>query len=456
MRILGTQILLTLAAIGLCRAGLAQSSTAGEPHTLRQAVALALMHSPEHRAAALDADDALVNERLAKSALLPALSFTEVASRGNDPVFVFGARLRQQNFNQVDFALNQLNRPDPLGNFATRVSGDWIAFDSWKTEFAIRSAGEKTKSTLSEATRADQEIVHRVVLSYQGVIIAGKQLEVARHQVETAQALVDSSRSRVISGLAVDSDELSAEANLSARQQELIAAEGDIEIAWAELERAEGYPIYESVREMPSLSAAHFEPPALSDSITTALQTRPDRKSLEEIASASHANVLAARSSFAPTLRAFGDWEQDRGSFAGSGGNNWMAGAELNIDILPIAKRQQLKGAHIAEERAHVAGQSAEADIRLEVTRAWYAEQAASRMVEVAQAARAQTEESLRILRNRYGAGLATMTDLLRGEDSERQIEANYWAAVSRNRVAWSDLKFAMGTLDANSLSDFE
>lgn len=456
MRILGTKIFLALAAIGLCRAGLAQSSTAGEPHTLRQAVVLALKHSPEHRAAALDADDALVNERLAKSGLLPALSFTEVASRGNDPVFVFGARLRQQNFNQVDFALNQLNRPDPLGNFATRVSGDWIAFDSWKTEFAIRSAGEKTKSTLSEATRADQEIVHRAVLSYQGVLIAGKQLEVARHQVETAQALVDSSRSRVISGLAVDSDELSAEANLSARQQELIAAEGDIEIAWAELERAEGYPISESAREMPALSAAHFEPPALNDCITTALQTRPDRKSLEEIASASHANVLAARSSFAPTLHAFGDWEQDRGSFAGSGGNNWMAGVELNIDILPIAKRQQLKGAHIAEERAHVAGQFAEADIRLEVTRAWYAEQAASRMVEVAQAARVQTEESLRILRNRYGAGLATMTDLLRGEDAERQIGANYWAAVSRNRIAWSDLKFAMGTLDTNSLSDFE
>jgi len=456
MRIHRTKIFLAFATIGLCQVGLAQSDSVANPLNLQEAVVLALRQSPEHRVAALDAEAALLDEHLAKSALLPALSFTELASRGNDPVYVFGAHLRQQNFTQADFALNQLNRPTPIGNFATSFSGDWVAFDSWKTEFTIRSAGEKTNAMRSAATRTDQEIVHRVVLGYQGVLIARKQLDVERHQVETAQALVDSSKSRVISGLAVDSDELSAEANLSVRQQEEIAAEGDLEIAWAELERAEGAAIPDSSRHVRELSPVQFEQPALSDSIRAALEARPDRKSLEQTAAASHADVLAARSSFAPTLHAFGDWEQDRNPFAGSGGNNWMAGVELKLDILPFTKRQQLQGTRIAEERVHVETQSVDAQIRLEVTRAWYTQQAASRMVQVAQAARTQTEESLRILRNRYNAGLATMTDLLRGEDAERQAEANYWAAVFRSRIAWCDLKFAMGTLNAANLSDFE
>ena len=456
MRILGTRIFLALAVLVPCRAAIAQANQVGDPFTLQQAVSTALRQSPDHRLAALDAEAAVANEHLAKSALLPALSFTELANRGNDPVFVFGARLRQQRFKQGDFALDALNRPTPLGSFATRLSGDWVAFDSWKTEFAIRSAAETASAVRSAATRADQEIVHRVVIRYQGVLVAYKQLDVTRRQVETAQALVDSSRSRVASGLAVDADQLSAEANLSARQQEEIAAEGDLEIAWAELERAEGASIPEAARRMPDLQPSQLEPAPLSDSIHNAIQARPDRKSLEQATQASHSAVLATRSSLAPALHAFGDWEQDRGSFAGSGGNNWMAGIELNIDILPIAKRQQLAVARIAEQRSQMETQSADEQIRLEVTRAWYAQQAASRMVQVAQAARTETEESLRILRNRYSAGLATMTDLLRGQDTERQTEANYWAAVSRSRIAWCDLEFATGTLYADNLSDFE
>jgi len=456
MRIPGIIVFLLLALLLSCRAGIAQTTAAGDAFTLQQAVSLALKQSPDHRLAALDAEAARANQQLTKSALLPALEFSEIANRGNDPVFAFGARLRQQRFSQSDFALNALNRPTPLGNFATRFSGDWVAFDSWKTEFSIRSAAQQAGAVRSAATRADQEIVHRVVIGYQDVLIARKDLDVAHHQVETAQALVNSSKGRVTSGLAVDSDQLLAEANLASRQQEEIAAEGDLEIAWAELERTEGAAIPEEARRLSDLQASQLEPAPLSDSIRRAIQARPDRKGLEQSAQANHSAALAIRSSFAPSIHAFGDWEQDRGSFAGSGGNNWLAGVELSVDLLPIAKRQHLAAARIAEERSHVAAQSAEDQIRLEVTRAWYAERAASRMVQAAQAARSQTEESLRILRNRYGAGLATMTDLLRGEDTERQIEASYWAAVSRSRIAECDLKFAMGTLNADNLNDFE
>ncbi|HVZ83938.1 MAG TPA: TolC family protein [Terracidiphilus sp.] len=456
MRHIGTIPILLLALAGLCTTGAAQSVPSASPLTLQDAVLLALRQAPEHRAAALDVDAARTSQRMEKTALLPTFSFAEQATRGNDPVYVFGTRLRQQRFSQSNFALNQLNRPTPLGNFATRFSGNWTLFDSWKTEFAMRRAAMETESMQSAATRADQQIVHRVAICYEGVRTAAKQLEVARHQVETAKALLVSSKTRVSAGLAVDSDELSAAANLAARQQEEIAAEGDLQIAWAELEQAAGTPIPASQRNIPALETAHFEPPALDSAIVTALHTRPDQQSLQQNVEAGHTGVQEAKSAFAPTLHAFGDWEADRGSFAGSGGSNWMAGAELSIDLFPAAKRQQLSLARISAERARVTAQSGENQIRLEVTRAWYAQQAAARMVEVAQASLAQTDESLRILRNRYNAGLATITDLLRAEDVQRQASANYWNAVSRNATAWADLTFAMGTLNADHLGNLQ
>jgi outer membrane protein TolC len=58
-----------------------------------------------------------------------------------------------------------------------------------------------------------------------------------------------------------------------------------------------------------------------------------------------------------------------------------------------------------------------------------------------------QSAESLRILKNRYGAGLAAITDLLRAEDAERQSESSYWHAVYQSAMAYAELLYATGTL---------
>jgi outer membrane protein len=57
---------------------------------------------------------------------MPHLSFSETATHGDDPVYVFGSKLRQERSTTADFALNRLNSPLPFGNFATRLVGTGI------------------------------------------------------------------------------------------------------------------------------------------------------------------------------------------------------------------------------------------------------------------------------------------------------------------------------------------
>src|SRR5208337_602099 len=104
------------------------------PLTLREAIQVALKQSPEVEAARAEGDEAKANASLARTQYLPQVSFTEDMSRGDDPVYVFGTRLRQQRFTQADFALAALNTPDPIGNFSTRISGGWLVFDSFRTQ----------------------------------------------------------------------------------------------------------------------------------------------------------------------------------------------------------------------------------------------------------------------------------------------------------------------------------
>lgn len=120
MRIIESSILLVFMAAGLAQAARAQETAPNGP--LTQSVALALKQSPAHRVAALDVNAAQTKERLTKTALLPSLWFSETATRGNDPVYVFGARLRQQRFTQGDLAVGA-----EVGRVAPRWSARAIA-----------------------------------------------------------------------------------------------------------------------------------------------------------------------------------------------------------------------------------------------------------------------------------------------------------------------------------------
>ena len=131
--------------------------------TLRQAIQIALKQSPDVDAARAGFNDAKANASLARTQYLPQVNFTEDMSRGDDPVYVFGTRLRQESFTQADFALDALNKPEPIGNFATRISGGWLLFDSFRTQKSVHAADLIRKSSASSAEAVDQKVVFDVV-----------------------------------------------------------------------------------------------------------------------------------------------------------------------------------------------------------------------------------------------------------------------------------------------------
>lgn len=85
---------------------------------LQDAIRIALDKNPRHREAFADTQAASFGVGEARASLLPRVTFSETASRGNDPVYVFGSKLRQQRFTAADFSLNLLNTPDSFGNFS--------------------------------------------------------------------------------------------------------------------------------------------------------------------------------------------------------------------------------------------------------------------------------------------------------------------------------------------------
>ena len=89
--------------------------------------------------------------------------------------------------------------------------------------------------------------------------------------------------------------------------------------------------------------------------------------------------------------------------------------------------------------------------VDLQIRQAEAAIRAATAREAVTEAAINQAKETIRILRNRYGAGLANVTEVLRAESALLDAETRRLAALHDRRVARIEREAAAGTLTGDS-----
>ena len=89
--------------------------------------------------------------------------------------------------------------------------------------------------------------------------------------------------------------------------------------------------------------------------------------------------------------------------------------------------------------------------IRLQVQKAFLDLETAARRIAVSEQAVTQAEESVRIIRNRYKEGLATVTDLLRVETALTVAKGNHLRALFDQRVGAINLELQVGRLSPES-----
>ena len=423
------------------------------PLTLRQAVNIALEKNPQRKAALAETQAASADVKQAKSLLFPHVTFSETATAGDDPVYVFGSKLRQQRFGASDFALNALNTPTPFGNFSTRFGGTWNLFDSLASWRSLNRAEREKDATDRQLERTGQEIVFRVADSYYAVLLAKKQLEVAEQAMKTAEAILERSKNRVESGVVVESDSLSAQVRLATRKQELIRAQNNVAMGRARLSAAMGLSTQGDFEPSDVLAERNLPATPLEELEKQAIETRPDLKRIGSEEAAQQESVSIAKSSFGPRVNAFAGWEADNPTLlAGGGGNNWLAGIEVQIDLFEGgAKQAQLSHERAMQEKVAAMKEMATDAVRLEVRKAYYDVDATRQQLEAARASIAESQESLRINQDRYEAGLSTVTDLLAAEEAARRAQADYWETVCHYYTGYAALELASGTLNPQS-----
>lgn len=415
--------------------------------TVDRAVQDALAHNASLRAsrASVSESDAYVTE--ARSGWFPRVSVTESWQRGDQPVFVFSSLLSSRQFAAENFAIDSLNHPEATGFFRNTIAVEQLVFDGGRQRSVTDSAQFRRDIAQLSTDEASAALVLATVQAFGRTLVADAGQRAAEAALEAAREDLIRAQNRRDTGLATDADVLALVAHVADLQQRAIQQQGEAGVSRAELNRLMGAPIE---REYLVAQPSDADNASLATTSVEALFAEAERNR-SELRKAAVARQLAetdrqnARAALIPQVAAQGAFDLSGTQF-NDRASAWLVGAEFRWNLsLGGAETARIKAAAGASTRAAAEADDARAAVHVEVVTALRRLQAANARRLAGRAAVEQARESQRITRDRFDAGLAGVTDVLRASSAVVDAESQRVAAAVDAMVSEAMLRRALG-----------
>ncbi len=428
----------------------AQSNTGPSTElTLADAVKLALEKHPALRAASYQAAAAAAGVDQARAGFLPRVDLSEGITRSDNPVYAFGSLLNQGRFTAADFAVDQLNHPDPISNWRTNIGGSVPLFMGGRIILGYQQAELGREAAERGRARVEHEVLFGVVHGYYGVLLAREAQATFEVSVRTAEANLTAAEARHDAGVAVASDVLAARVRLARLKEEAIAASNQVRLARAYLNDAMGVALDRPYTLTGHLDLVPLRYDRLEGLEDLAREHRPDYRQAALEERRLEKEVLRMKGALLPTISLMGNYEINNNRFSSEGQDSWAVGVVLNVNLFNGgADRARIVEAQANHQRAVAQRERLASAIALEVHDAFLGLQTARERVGVAKDAVSQAEESLRIVQDRYDNGLTTIVELLDSETALTAARTNLTRTLYEATLGQAKLDLSLGTLD--------
>jgi outer membrane protein TolC len=416
--------------------------------SLPAAIERALEANPTLRAQRASADAVGTLPAQASRAFLPTIEIGLSGMRTNDPVAVFGLKLRQANFTGPDFDIGALNNPDPYGGWNAVASAQLplLAPEGLYGYAAARKAADASAAGAARAASAtrffitqaywDAQLAHHQVTTLDSALSA---VYAHRAQAEAMrdQGLVTGLDARMV-GLKASELEVQRLATLAQADNALVALR-----AMLALPDSTPLVLTDSLR----LTDATYE---CQDATGCTLEERGDLLAYRLGEDAAGLQVKQAWWSQLPRLAAFGSIAHygQRAPF-GEGSADWTVGIGVSWPILQgLAGPGRVRAARAEQRAAAARREAAERQAHLEAQNATRMLEAAAQRVEVASAAEREAGVALQQAQLRYRTGASPITELLDVQAAQTAATLNHLAARRDLFVAAAAVDLAYGVYD--------
>ena len=316
------------------------------------------------------------------------------------------------------------------------------------------AAGEQLRKTKTEVLYdADN-----AYWSYVSVLEKQKMMEALSARMDTLFSQVGAS---IEAGMAVDSDLLTVKAKRSEVLYQKQKVESGVRLCRMALCRIVGVPFDTQIEVADPMSG---DSPRIDTEVD--IVGRPEMKLLQSQVDAAKQQVRMTRGDWLPSLAIvggyvnFGNIRMKTMVDAGDGTfmpyeqkiGQGLGTAMLSLSV-PIFKWGQnyykVRKAKIDVDNALLDLQKNERLLTLEANQASMNLNDSYLLLEAAEDAMAEADENLRVMKNRYDASMATLSDLLEAQSQWHQSRSNLIEAITQTRICVTDYLRATGRLVA-------
>jgi outer membrane protein TolC len=387
-----------------------------------------------------DAADAVVGVRHA--AVLPQIAAQAGYTRTNH-VVPYGILLPNNQLSAI--------YPDVPDNYRTRVDLQWPIYTSGRLDALERAARFEATASADDIASARADLTLEITRTYWGLVTAIDSVRVVEEAVKRIDAHLQDVRNQLDAGLVPPNDVLNVEAQASRQRTLAIQARGARDVSAAELGRLVGAPPDAAIE--PAVTLAPPEPAALGADalVEQARQQRPERAALTKHLSAADERGHAAAAGLKPIVAVgagvdyarpnphiFPREDAWKPSWDASVNVNWplFDGGKTRSEVAEAAASSRVYRERLAEFDSVLA-----VEIRQRLTELTSARAAIDSATDAVRSA----TESRRVVTERFGAGVATSTDVLDAHVAVLQAELDRTHAIASARLAEARLARALG-----------
>ncbi len=421
-----------------------QMDASGQPVVCRSigiddAIRIALRDNPSvaSRRALVEAAAARVG--MAKAMGRPRVSTSTFGTLGNMPMVVPGS----PNVGPQDFSLTG---DEP--RLDQNLMAMYPLYTGGNLKGRVSSAQAQQVASSYDAATVELDTALAVKTAYYQALLAQRYVDAYQSRVDEASERVRIAREAFDAGRIARYDLLRDHTDLAEAQRQLNDAQRDVETALIDLRNTMGVSQLSQITLAQGL-AVRPSPPAFEELQAAAPRQRPEVQAAQARVRSAQADVGVAGSAYKPQVyaTAMADLSIMRGdSINGNTDTGYLVGVTAALPVLDGGlRRSSVDEARAALARMQADERDAVLSVSKSVATAYVAFGAATKNVDLSQAAIAQADEDYRVIKMRYEAGKATNVEVLDALASLTRARTMSAEALYAQNVAREALTRAVG-----------
>jgi outer membrane factor, OMF family len=435
-----------------------------QPITLEQAIKIALKNNKEIEEARIQVERSEAVLREARAALYPTLDLESGFSYGDDGLLLDNAVEQEARNDDPDVTDEEIEEfidaegiPTSSFTFSNGLGLNYNIYDSGQRGATIRSAEKELRTTELELERIVEEARFEAARDYYDLQNNDALIRIEEAAVEDASQTLKDAQLLKQAGLGTRFDVVSAEVELSQAQQRLITAQANQNIARRQLAETLSVSHDTDLATADAIEEAGIWELSLPETIVQAFKNRAELEQFllqREIGEENRTIALSQirpRVSASATYSVSDDFEDDSSDFI----DQYELGLQAQWRLFDGgAARASAEQAERDSQLAETRFANQRNQIRFGVEQAYFGLESSRKNIATSTKEVELAEESLRLARLRFQAGVGTQTEVIDAQTQLTTARGNLLSSIIEYNQSYNQLQRQVSNTPDNGLQD--